>query len=53
MPDAAGLAVRKKESEDDGVIATCGPAALPLAHTLVQKRAEPLLLFVEGAAGEG
>ncbi|MFE7521082.1 LuxR C-terminal-related transcriptional regulator [Streptomyces halstedii] len=35
------------------MIATCGPAALPLAHTLVQKRAEPLLLFVEGAAGEG
>lgn len=53
MSDAAGLAVRKKESEDDGVIATCGPAALPLAHTHVQKRAEPLLLFVEGAAGEG
>ncbi|KDQ70864.1 hypothetical protein DT87_27760 [Streptomyces sp. NTK 937] len=53
MPEAAGLAVWKKESEDDGVIATCGPAALPLAHTLVQKRAEPLLLFVEGAAGEG
>ncbi|WP_217166059.1 helix-turn-helix transcriptional regulator [Streptomyces sp. AC512_CC834] len=40
-------------SEDDGVIATRGSAGWPLARVLADERAEPVLLFVEGAAGEG
>ncbi|MGW5785857.1 LuxR C-terminal-related transcriptional regulator [Streptomyces sp. NPDC003757] len=40
-------------SEDDGVIATRGSAGWPLTRVLADERAEPVLLFVEGAAGEG
>ncbi|MFE6933905.1 LuxR C-terminal-related transcriptional regulator [Streptomyces sp. NPDC057699] len=40
-------------SEDDGVVATHGSAGWPLTRVLADERAEPVLLFVEGAAGEG
>ncbi|MFF3833011.1 LuxR C-terminal-related transcriptional regulator [Streptomyces sp. NPDC002458] len=40
-------------SEDDGVVATRGSAGWPLTRVLADERAEPVLLFVEGAAGEG
>ncbi|MFC8305358.1 LuxR C-terminal-related transcriptional regulator [Streptomyces olivaceus] len=40
-------------SEDDGVIATRGSAGWPLTRVLADEHAEPVLLFVEGAAGEG
>ncbi|MFE1016719.1 LuxR C-terminal-related transcriptional regulator [Streptomyces sp. NPDC058794] len=40
-------------SEDDGVIVARGSAEWPVARVLAGERAEPVLLFVEGAAGEG
>ncbi|MFD5804239.1 helix-turn-helix transcriptional regulator [Streptomyces sp. NPDC127020] len=40
-------------SEDDGVTATPGFAGSPLTRVLADERAQPVLLFVEGAAGEG
>ncbi|WP_432060442.1 LuxR C-terminal-related transcriptional regulator [Streptomyces sp. S1] len=44
---------RKKESEEAGVTETRGSALRPLVRALADERAEPVLLFVEGAAGEG
>ncbi len=46
-------AARKEESEDDGVIETRGSALRPLARVLADGSADPVLLFVEGAAGAG
>ncbi|MEV5514400.1 LuxR C-terminal-related transcriptional regulator [Streptomyces flaveolus] len=40
-------------SDDDGVITARGSAVRTVARVLAEERAEPLLLFVEGAAGEG
>ncbi|MGW3865361.1 LuxR C-terminal-related transcriptional regulator [Streptomyces sp. NPDC005047] len=39
--------------EDDDVTAECGFAGSPLARALIGERAQPVLLFVEGAAGVG
>ncbi|MET9138836.1 helix-turn-helix transcriptional regulator [Streptomyces parvulus] len=40
-------------SEDDGLAAERGFAGSPLARVLADSRAQPVLLFVEGAAGQG
>ncbi|MEU2679027.1 LuxR C-terminal-related transcriptional regulator [Streptomyces sp. NPDC007107] len=40
-------------SEDDGVVATRGSAGWSLTRVLADECAAPVLLFVEGAAGEG
>ncbi|MFE1990436.1 helix-turn-helix transcriptional regulator [Streptomyces parvulus] len=40
-------------SEDDGLTAERGFAGSPLARVLADSRAQPVLLFVEGAAGQG
>ncbi|MGW4950123.1 LuxR C-terminal-related transcriptional regulator [Streptomyces parvulus] len=40
-------------SEDDGLTAERGFAGSPLARVLAESRAQPVLLFVEGAAGQG
>lgn len=44
---------RKMESEGEDVTQTRGSALRPLARVLTDERAEPVLLFVEGAAGQG
>lgn len=40
-------------SEDDGLTAECGFAGSPLARVLADERVQPVLLLVEGAAGQG
>lgn len=42
-----------KESEGGSVITTCGSVLRSFARALTGPRAEPVLMFVEGAAGEG
>nr|WP_202462246.1 LuxR C-terminal-related transcriptional regulator [Streptomyces sp. SID8374] len=42
-----------EESEGGDVITTCGSALRSLARALPGRHADPVLMFVEGAAGEG